>query len=57
VAISSVCVVLGLAISFHYGTAGGATMAGLSVLVFFVVFTAKEVTASVRRRTSRSPAA
>lgn len=57
VAISSACVVLGLAISFHYGTAGGATIAGLSVLVFFVVFTAKEVTTSLRRRTSRSAAA
>ena len=57
VAISSACVVLGLAISFHYGTAGGATIAGLSVLVFFVVFTAKEVTTTLRRRTSRSAAA
>jgi ABC-type Mn2+/Zn2+ transport system permease subunit len=57
VAISSVCVVFGLVISFHYGTAGGATIAGLSVLVFFVVFTSKEVTTSLRRRTSRSAAA
>ena len=57
VAISSACVVLGLAISFHYGTAGGATIAGLSVLVFFVVFTAKEVSTSLRRRTSRTAAA
>jgi len=28
---------LGLLISFHYGTAGGATMAGISVLEFFAV--------------------
>jgi ABC-type Mn2+/Zn2+ transport system permease subunit len=30
-------VVCGLLISFHYGTAGGATIAGLCVLEFFVV--------------------
>lgn len=33
----AVAVVAGLAISFHYSTAGGATMAGLSVLQFFVI--------------------
>ncbi len=33
----AVAVVAGLTISFHYGTAGGATMAGLSVAQFFVV--------------------
>ena len=54
VAISSACVVVGLAISFHYGTAGGATISGLSVLVFFVVFTAKETTTAIRRWTSRA---
>ena len=32
-----IAVILGLLISFHYGTAGGATMAGISVLEFFVV--------------------
>ena len=35
-------VIAGLTISFHYGTAGGATMAGLSVAQFFVVLAAKE---------------
>ena len=32
-----IAVISGLLISFHYGTAGGATMAGISVLEFFVV--------------------
>jgi ABC-type Mn2+/Zn2+ transport system permease subunit len=42
-------VVFGLAISFHYNTAGGATMAGLSVLMFFVVFAVQEIRQSLRR--------
>ena len=35
--IGSIAVITGLLISFHYGTAGGATMALVSVLEFFVV--------------------
>lgn len=46
----SISVTLGLAISFHYNTAGGATMAGLSVLMFFTVFVVQELRASMRRR-------
>lgn len=38
-----VAVVAGLTISFHYGTAGGATMAGLSVLQFFIVLFFREL--------------
>ena len=38
-----VSVVLGLVLSFHYGTAAGATMAGLSVALFFVVLLAQEL--------------
>ena len=34
--LGSLAVVVGLLISFHYGTAGGATMAGISVLLFFI---------------------
>ena len=34
--LGSLAVVAGLLISFHYGTAGGATMAGISVLLFFI---------------------
>jgi ABC-type Mn2+/Zn2+ transport system permease subunit len=44
----SLAVVAGLAISFHYGTAGGATMAGLSVAQFFVVLAIVEITRVVR---------
>ena len=47
----SLAVVLGLAISFHYDTAGGATMAGMSVLQFFVVLIVQEIRASTRRPT------
>ncbi|MEZ5238406.1 MAG: zinc ABC transporter permease AztB [Microthrixaceae bacterium] len=36
VLIGTVWVVLGLAVSYHYGTAGGATIAGLSVAGFFL---------------------
>ena len=46
----SVAVVGGLTISFHHNTAGSATMSGLSVLMFFVVFVGQEVRASMRRR-------
>lgn len=37
VLLGSLSVVVGLVISFHHGTAGGATMAGISVLLFFTV--------------------
>ena len=51
VVIGSVAVVAGLVISFHHGTAGGATMAGLSVAQFFLALTALELLAALRRRT------
>ncbi len=54
VVIGAICVTLGLAISFHHGTAGGATIAGLSVLAFFLVFTVKELSAAIRRMGSSS---
>ena len=50
VASGAIAVTLGLAISFHYNTAGGATMAGLSVLQFFVIFIAQGILASLRNR-------
>lgn len=43
IGIGAVCVVAGLAISFHHETAGGATIAGLAVVVFFVVFASREL--------------
>ena len=45
----SVAVVAGLAISFHFGTAGGATMAGLSVAQFFMVLAGVELAGAARR--------
>ncbi|OWY60951.1 hypothetical protein B7486_66420, partial [cyanobacterium TDX16] len=44
-------VVTGLLVSFHQDTAAGATMAGVSVLTFFVVLAATELVAAVRSRT------
>ena len=46
----ALAVVVGLTISFHAGTAGGATMAGLSVAQFFVVLAVVEVSRAVRAR-------
>ena len=43
-------VVAGLTISFHYGTAGGATMAGLSVAQFFVALAIVEIARVVREQ-------
>lgn len=48
----AVAVVAGLLVSFHLGTAGSATMAGLAVAEFFVTLAAREL--RDRRRTNRS---
>lgn len=56
IVLGSLAVVAGLFVSFQYGTAGGATIAGLSVLQFFVVLTIREL-AGALRRTGRSTAA
>lgn len=48
----SLCVVLGLVLSFQHGTAGGATISGLSVALFFIVFVGRE---AVSYRQSRRP--
>ncbi len=50
IVLGSVCVVAGLVVSFHYGTAGGATIAGFSVLQFFVVLTGHELRDALRIR-------
>jgi len=49
VALGGLAVVLGLALSYHQGTAGGATIAGLAVAEFFVVLAVQEVTGALRR--------
>lgn len=48
VALAAVTVVVGLAVSFHHGTAGGATIAGLAVAEFFVVLAVQEAARGVR---------
>jgi len=48
VAVGWLAVVTGLLVSYHYGTAAGATMAGVSVLAFFVVLLAQQVVVLVR---------
>jgi len=45
IVLGSVAVVAGLVVSFHYGTAGGATIAGFSVAMFFIVLLVSEVRA------------
>lgn len=47
-------VALGLVLSYQHGTAAGATMAGLSVAVFFVVLLAQELLGLTRRGASRA---
>ena len=51
--VGSASVLAGLLISFYYGTATAATIAGLSVLLYFVVLTVREVVDAVRRQVSR----
>ncbi len=48
----AVAVVAGLTISFHAGTAGGATMAGLSVAQFFLVLLMVEIAGLAKRPNS-----
>ncbi len=48
VALGAVAVVGGLALSFHHDTAGGATIAGLAVLEFFVVLAGQELARALR---------
>lgn len=55
-AVVGACSVLaGLLISFHYGTAGGASIAGVSVAFFFAGLAARELIALASRRAA-SPA-
>jgi ABC-type Mn2+/Zn2+ transport system permease subunit len=48
VALGALAVVVGLTVSFHHDTAGGATIAGLAVAEFFVVLAAQELTRALR---------
>ncbi|MBN2623458.1 MAG: metal ABC transporter permease [Acidimicrobiales bacterium] len=48
VALGAGAVVVGLTVSFHHDTAGGATIAGLAVAEFFVVLAAQEIARALR---------
>lgn len=50
----ALAVVAGLAISFHHDTAGGATIAGLSVAQFFLVLALREAFAAFRAAARRT---
>ena len=50
--VGSIAVIAGLLVSFHYGTSGGATMAGFSVLQFFIVLITQSGVDVIRRRKS-----
>ena len=45
----TLAVFLGLLVSFYYGTAGGATMAGFSVLQFFIVLAGRSLLRRARK--------
>jgi manganese/iron transport system permease protein len=53
VGLTALAVVLGLAVSYHHDTAGGATIAGLAVGEFFVVLAAQEAVRGVRHARHR----
>ncbi|MDA3037964.1 MAG: metal ABC transporter permease [Actinomycetota bacterium] len=54
-AFGALAVVAGLLTSFHYSTAGGATIAVFSVLEFFLVVTGHEIRSALRRPISPTP--
>jgi ABC-type Mn2+/Zn2+ transport system permease subunit len=55
--LGALAVVAGLLVSFHHGTAGGATIAGFSVLEFFIVLMGRESVEAFRRKEPHPTAA
>jgi ABC-type Mn2+/Zn2+ transport system permease subunit len=55
VAFGAAAVVAGLVVSFQHGTAGGATIAGFSVLQFFVVLIGRETFEALRDTSRDAP--
>ena len=53
IAFGALAVIVGLEVSFHHGTAGGATIAGISVAQFFVVLVAREILRWLRSAAGR----
>ena len=54
--LGALSVVVGLLVSFHYATATAATIAGISVVLFFLVLAAQEVRGRYRARRHRTAA-
>ncbi|MCX7620966.1 MAG: zinc ABC transporter permease AztB [Acidimicrobiales bacterium] len=50
--LGALAVIVGLEVSFHYGTAGGASIAFACIAEFFVVFAANELRSHLRARTA-----
>jgi ABC-type Mn2+/Zn2+ transport system permease subunit len=50
VALGWIAVAVGLVLSYHYGTAAGATMAGAAIAMFFIVLLAQEIASLFRHR-------
>ena len=55
VAIGAACSVIGLLISYHHGTAAGATMALCTVIVFFAALLARSAVTLIRRPAAARP--
>ena len=55
VAFGAAAVVAGLVVSFQHGTAGGATIAGFSVLQFFLVLIGREMFEALRDTSGNTP--
>lgn len=57
VVLGALSVVVGLLVSYHHGTAGGATIAGVAVAQFLVVLVVQEAWGAVGRRRAGDPSA
>jgi ABC-type Mn2+/Zn2+ transport system permease subunit len=55
VVLGSAGVVVGLLVSYHHGTAGGATISGVSVAVFFLALAARELAGRARTPALSAP--
>ena len=56
IAIGVLSVVVGLLVSYHHGTAAGATVAGVAVAQFFLVLIGQELAGVWRRTPAAAPA-
>lgn len=54
-ALAAASVVVGLLVSYHWETAGGATIAFTAVVLFFAILTGREVTDAIGRKRQQRP--